>query len=78
MPCVILVGLSIDPANPAHSTDPKGLGRVEWMLGLGSGPIFGSSLGSGRFQVQPDLTDLKKELKKKTTTTNVSDNRNYG
>ena len=70
MPCVILVGLSIDPANPAHSTDPKGLGRVEWMLGLGSGPIFGSSLGSGQFQVKPDLTQsiLKKKKKQKKQT----------
>ena len=44
--------------------DPKGLGPVEWMPGLGSGPIFGSALGSGQFRVQPDSTDLKKNKNK--------------
>ena len=40
------------------------------MLGSGSGPIFGSDLGSGRFRVGPNPTDLLKKKKKKT---NVSE-----
>ena len=43
------------PGQP-NPTDPKGIGRVEWMLGSGSGPIFGSALvqvGFGSNPTQP-------------------------
>ena len=51
---------------PPDRPDPKGLGRVEWMLGSGLGPIFGSALGLGRFYLSDTLVFFFTQPKTRT------------
>ena len=65
------------PGQP-NPPDPKGIGWVEWMLGSGSGPIFGSALIRVGFGSNPTQPIFLKKKHTHTHTTNVSDKQNYG